>query len=111
VSGSRAWHQGGPKPGIWGAYKLEFSSAQDRAAWFDQYRVFLEHYARLATRIHADLFCVGGEFVKLTPYEAEWRKLIARARELYPGPLVYAANHGTEFETITFWDALDYIGL
>ncbi len=99
------------KPGIWNAYNLEFSSAQDRAAWFDQYRVFLEHYARLATRIHADLFCVGGEFAKLTPYEAEWRKLIARARELYPGPLVYAANHGTEFETITFWDALDYIGL
>jgi hypothetical protein len=57
------------------------------------------------------LLCVGGEFVHLTPYDAEWRRLIARTRELYPGPLVYAANHGTEFETITFWDALDYIGL
>lgn len=99
------------KPAIWEAYNLEFPSAPDRTQWFDQYRTFLEHYARLAKLIHADLLCIGGEFVHLTPYEAEWRKLIARARELYPGPLVYAANHGTEFETITFWDALDYIGL
>ena len=33
------------------------------------------------------------------------RELIARARELYPGPLVYAAIQGPEFETIRFWDA------
>jgi len=99
------------KPAIWEAYNLEFPSAQERKQWFDQYRRFMEHYARLAQQIHADLLCVGGEFVHLTPYDAEWRGLIARARELYPGPLVYAANHGTEFETLTFWDALDYIGL
>ena len=47
----------------------------------------------------------------MSGYEDEWRKLIARARELYPGPLVYAATQGPEFETIRFWDALDYIGL
>jgi Glycoside Hydrolase Family 113 len=104
------------KPGIWvgnGGYAgdLEFAASNERAQWFESYGRFLEHYARLATRVHADLFCVGGEFVRLTPYEAEWRKLIARARSLYPGPLVYAANFGDEFERITFWDALDYIGL
>lgn len=103
------------KPGVWvdGGYAgdLEFSSTEDRAKWFAEYRAFLEHYARLAKRIHADIFCVGGEFVKLSKYDAEWRKLITRARELYPGPLVYAANFGSEFESLTFWDALDYIGL
>lgn len=104
------------KPGIWvggGGYagELEYPSPQARARWFDEYGRFAEHYARLATRIHADLFCVGGEFEKLTPYEGEWRKLIARMRELYPGPLVYAANWGEEFESVKFWDALDYIGL
>ena len=103
------------KPGIWvrGGFAgdLEFSSPQDRAIWFAEYRTFLEHYARLATRVHADILCVGGELAKLTPYSNEWRKLITRARELYPGPLVYAANFGDEFETLTFWDALDYIGL
>jgi hypothetical protein len=104
------------KPGLWvgdGGYagELGFDSAVERAKWFESYGRFVEHYARLARRVHADLFCVGGEFVKLTPYESEWRKLIARARELYPGPLVYAANFGGEFESIKFWDALDDIGL
>lgn len=103
------------KPGLWveGGYggDLKFASPEDRAQWFEQYGLFLEHYARLAKRIHADLFSVGGEFPKLAPYDAEWRKLIALAREFYPGPLVYAANFDEEFENIKFWDALDYIGL
>jgi hypothetical protein len=54
---------------------------------------------------------VGGELVHLTPYDSEWRKLISRVRQLYPGPLVYAANFGEEFEHVAFWDDLDYIGL
>lgn len=103
------------KPQVWlgrrGPGSLEFRSAAERQAWFAGYRAFVEHYARLARRIHADLFAVGVEFGKLTPYQQEWRRLIARARELYPGPLVYAANAGEEFEKIEFWDALDYIGL
>ncbi|MBZ5563498.1 MAG: hypothetical protein LAP13_13890 [Acidobacteriia bacterium] len=103
------------KPGVWvrGGYggDLEFDSPADRARWFATYGVFLEHYARLATEIHADIFCVGGEFSKLSPFDAEWRKLIARVRGLYPGPLVYAANFGDEFEHLAFWDALDAIGL
>jgi hypothetical protein len=103
------------KPQVWvrSGYPgdLEFFSTADREKWFGQYRLFLEHYACLAKRIHADLFCVGVEFSKLVRYDAEWRKLIGRAREVYPGPLVYAANFGSEFESIHFWDALDYIGL
>ena len=79
--------------------------------WFDQYQRFLEHYVQLAKTSHADLFCVGGELAHLTPYDSEWRKLIARVRQLYPGPLVYAANFGEEFEHVAFWDDLDYIGL
>jgi len=99
------------KPAVWQADNLDIPSAADRALWFDQYKAFLEHYAQLATTIHADVFCVGGELVHLTPYEAEWRRLISRVRQLYPGPLVYAANFGQEFEQVAFWDALDYIGL
>ncbi len=103
------------KPGIWvrGGYggDLEFRSPADRARWFATYGGFLDHYARLAAEIHADIFCVGGEFSRLSPFDADWRRLIARTRERYPGPLIYAANFGDEFEDLTFWDALDYIGL
>ncbi|HUI42758.1 MAG TPA: hypothetical protein VL523_12395, partial [Terriglobia bacterium] len=99
------------KPAVWQAIDLDIPSATDRALWFEQYKSFLEHYAQLAATIHADVFCVGGELVHLTAYDPEWRKLIARVRQLYPGPLVYAANFGEEFDHIAFWDALDYIGL
>jgi hypothetical protein len=89
----------------------EMSSESDRKQWFEEYLRFTEHQAQLARRVHADMFCVGVEFVKLTRYESDWRRIIARAREIYPGPLVYAATQGEEFESVKFWDALDYIGL
>lgn len=99
------------KPAVWRADDIQFTNEQDRPAWFRQYGVFLQHYARLAVSIHADLFCVGGEFVHLSRYDSEWRTLIAQVRAIYPGPLIYAANFGGEFEHIQFWDALDAIGL
>ncbi len=103
------------KPQIWvrPGYPgdLDFATEVERSTWFAGYQRFLEHYAGLANRIHADLFCVGVEFARLTRHEAEWRRLIAGTRELYSGPLVYAANAGEEFESLRFWDALDYIGL
>lgn len=103
------------KPQIWVPRSfpghVDFDSEEEREEWFANYIRFVEHYARLATAIHADIFCVGVEFSKLVRYEENWRALIARTRELYDGPLVYAANWGEEFETLAFWDALDYIGL
>lgn len=104
------------KPQLWigqGTFPgdLVFAGGEDRARWFGEYRKFLEHYAGLAARMHADILCVGVEFTHLTVYESEWRRLIARARELYRGPLVYGATQGPEFEQLRFWDALDYIGL
>ncbi len=103
------------KPQLWarGAFPgdLHFERGGERATWFENYRLFMEFYASLAARSHADLFCVGVEFVQMSRYEAEWRKLIARARQMYAGPLVYAATQGPEFEGVRFWDALDYIGL
>lgn len=103
------------KPQLWGRGvfpgDIHFARPEERAAWFENYGRFLEFYAGLAAASHADIFCVGVEFVQMSRYEAEWRKLIARARKLYAGPLVYGATQGPEFEGVRFWDALDYIGL
>jgi hypothetical protein len=103
------------KPHIWvpGAFigDLDFASNSEREAWFVQYRAFIEHYARLAVRIRADLFCIGTELSKLSAYEAEWRRIIRDVRKIFPGALTYAAVQGPEFESLRFWDALDYIGL
>ena len=104
------------KPGIWirGGHfggDIQFDSPADREKWFGNYGRFIERYAKLAAEIHADLFCVGGEFVRMSRYDREWRNIIASVRRVYPGPVTYAANFGDEFETIKIWDALDYIGL
>ena len=103
------------KPQIWlrGSYPgdVDFRSSADVSTWFEQYRNFIEHEARLAADMRADLFCVGVEFGKLVRYEKNWRDTIARVRKIYHGPLVYAANAGPEFEALPFWDALDYVGL
>jgi len=103
------------KPQLWvgGGWPgdLEFPREADREAWFRSYRPYLEHYSRLAAVIQADVFCVGCEFTKLSRNAAAWRSLIALARRNYAGPLTYAATQGVEFESVEFWDALDYIGL
>jgi hypothetical protein len=90
---------------------LDFPDPAEREKWFAGYQSYIEHQARRATLIHADILCIGVEFAKLTRYESNWRKLIARTREVYAGPLVYASTHGEEFERIRFWDTLDYIGI
>src|SRR5246127_2554986 len=103
------------KPQLWmhggNPADINFPGTAENSEWFAQYQPFLEHYAQLASAIHADVLCVGVELEKMSGNEQAWRKLIAGARELYPGPLTYAANFGLEFESIKFWDALDYIGL
>lgn len=104
------------KPGMWirGGHfggDIQFSSQSERQEWFHQYGKFIDRYAQVATEIHADVFCIGGEFVRLSPYTSEWFKIIASVRKVYPGPLTYAANFGDEFQNLKFWSALDYIGL
>jgi hypothetical protein len=103
------------KPQIWvpGGFvgDLDFDSEQQRNAWFAEYRAFIGHHAELATRIRADIFCVGTELARLSKFDAEWRRIIMEVRKVYRGPLTYAAVQGPEFETLGFWDALDYIGL
>jgi hypothetical protein len=100
------WIGGGGFPG-----DLEYPDASQRSQWFAAYGEFVTHYAKLAARINADIFCVGTEFAKLSAYDSEWRAIIRLARQYYRGPLVYAAIQGPEFENLKFWDALDYIGL
>ena len=104
------------KPHLWagrswpGDIKMD-----DPAHWpkfFHHYEQWIAHYALLAQMCRFEHLVIGVEMVQATVgHEAEWHKLIARLRKLYGGKLVYAANWGDEFEKITFWDALDAIGV
>jgi len=82
----------------------------DREAWFRSYRAFITDYARLASELGVEQFSVGTELEALSPDRARWLEVVAAVRDVYGGQLVYAANH-TEYQTVSFWDAVDLIGV
>ncbi|MFQ5865368.1 MAG: hypothetical protein ACE5IW_09095 [bacterium] len=92
--------------------EINMKSEKDWQIFFKHYYSWIRHYALLAEMYQADILCIGVELVHATRgHEVEWRKMIAKIKQIYHGPLVYAANWGEEFETLSFWDDLDYIGL
>jgi len=92
---------------------IEMTSDADWRLFFKFYVSWIRHYALLAEMYNMDSFCVGIELMHTTTkeHEKEWREVIRNVRSIYHGSLVYAANWWQEFEQITFWDDLDYIGL
>jgi hypothetical protein len=99
-------------PSHWrGEIGLDFDSEQIWVEWFSSYRGFIEHYAALAEKNSADQFCVGTELVGTSHRASDWRSVVAGIRSRYSGPLVYAANHSGEEISLTWWDAVDIIGV
>ena len=104
------------KPQIWvkdsWPGEIDFASAEDWSAWQDHYRTWILHYAQLAADHEAEALCIGTELTRAAlEHPAFWRKLIEDTRAVYPGTITYAANWGQEFEGITWWDAVDVMGL
>lgn len=100
-----------PSDGKWRA-EIEMGSEQDWQTWFANYRTFILHYATFAEDHAIPIFCIGTELQTATlKREMDWRELIAEIRQVYSGQLTYAANWYQEFESIQFWDALDFIGI
>ncbi len=84
---------------------------QDPARWFATYKEFVLHYARLAQAHGVEMFAVGTEFRSLSSrYRPQWEEVIRAVREVYRGPITYAANWD-EYPQVTFWDLVDYAGI
>jgi len=77
-------------------------------AWFESYRAFVVHHARLAAELGAEMFCIGCEMVRADAHEAQWRALIAQVRGVYGGLLTYNCDKYQE-DRLTWWDAVDVI--
>jgi hypothetical protein len=105
------------KPQIWLSYQdwpsgIDFETDEEWDAWFESYESWILSYALLAEELRVDLFCVGTELTHPALERPErFRELISRVRRIYHGPLTYAANWYEEFEKVSFWDAVDLIGL
>jgi len=81
------------------------------AEWFDSYERFALRFAALAEETGADLFSVGVEMASSTNSRPDdWRRLVARVRDVYRGPLTYSANWD-EAADVEFWDDLDAIAV
>ncbi|MDD5305795.1 MAG: hypothetical protein PHU25_00600 [Deltaproteobacteria bacterium] len=91
--------------------EIDPGDEQRWADWFRSYERFVLRFARLAQELHADLFSIGVEFKSSTNARpAAWRRVIAKVRSAYSGPVTYSANWD-EVADVEFWDALDAIGL
>jgi hypothetical protein len=118
IETARLAHQRGIKtvlkPHLWAKSwpgDIAMKTQQDWTTWFNAYENFILHYAALAEQSRMDMFCIGTELTQTTSHESSWRNLIRKIRMVYHGPLTYAANFHEEFDRITFWDQLDYIGV
>ncbi len=91
---------------------IQMANEADWQRWFASYRGFILHYAQLAERLGIEGLVIGTELhTAAATREADWRRLIAEVRQVYSGPLTYAANWYREYEEVRFWDALDWIGI
>ena len=103
------------KPHMWAGSvfhgAIEFERKERFDIWFDDYRRWMLHFARLAEVHRFDALVIGNELAGLTGHERAWRSLIQQVRRVYRGPLTYAAHWERELELISFWDELDWIGV
>jgi len=80
--------------------------------WKSDYREFILYYANIAQKNKVELFCIGTELSRLTTEKADfWKTIIKEVRSIYTGKITYAANWYREYEKISFWKDLDYIGI
>lgn len=93
--------------------EITCSSDPDWQVWFENYRDFIVHYAELAEENNVEMLCIGTELASAaTIKENMWKDMVIKpVRDIYGGPLTYAANWDEEYKHVKFWDALDYIGI
>lgn len=101
------WWSGGNGPKAWrGLFR-----PTNPDAFFDSWRFWINHYAKLSQQHGVELYSIGSEQNSLQSHTAQWRRTAAEARRHYTGPLTYLATLNGSFPTIKFWDALDVVSV
>ncbi len=99
------------EPGKWRS-DIYPSNEENWMSWKNSYRDFILRFAKVAQESQAEMFCIGTEFTRLTIEKPVfWKGLIQEIRGIYSGSITYAANWYQEYEQISFWDQLDFIGI
>jgi len=79
-------------------------------AYFHAYKKFIWKYAAMAERKKVHAFSVGAELKALEPASQFWRQVVVGTRKRYRGLVTYAANWDS-YQTVDWWDAVDFIGV
>ena len=88
-----------------------FSDEEKWKVWEETNEKYILVFAEIAQKYNVPAFCIGTEWKRtVDKREDYWRSLIAKVRKIYKGKLVYASNWD-EWDSVPFWDALDYIGI
>lgn len=103
------------KPHVWmqgGSHlDLEFTTETDWQTFETDYAQYVLYFAHVADSLRVDLYCITTELDRFAlARPAFWNRLIGQIRQVYKGPLTYAANWD-RYERIPFWNQLDYIGV
>jgi hypothetical protein len=90
-----------------------YYAPDDVDLWFKNYEALLIHYATIATENRVEMLSIGCELDSLvgSRYRQRWVDIIRSVRRHYAGPLIYASADWTGQEGVSFWDAVDYIGV
>jgi hypothetical protein len=104
------------KPQLWSwlgwTGDITMQSKADWDLFFEYYEQWIMHYALMAEIYRFEMLCIGVEFQNASISEhQQWDDLFEKVRKIYSGKITYAANWGTEYETVSFWDKLDFISV
>ena len=78
--------------------------------WFDNYWIAVAPWVSFADGMGIEQIVIGTELAGTVRYENLWKELIARVRERYNGEVTYASSWD-EARLVTFWDAVDVVGV
>lgn len=103
------------KPHIWShngwVGDLDFGSDRDWKIFEESYTLFILEFAEIAQKTGVEIFSIGVELKKIAVKRPAFIiALIKRVRQVYKGKLTYAANWDN-YQNITFWKFLDFIGI
>lgn len=82
----------------------------DPAQWFSNYLLALTPWVSFADAMGIEQLVIGTELAGTVRHEQYWKEVIASVRSGYAGELTYAASWD-EARLVTFWDALDVVGV
>lgn len=91
---------------------IAMKTQADWDKFYANYTKMMVYYAKIAEEEGVGILVLGLEYRKSVKRDPEaWRAIAKAVRGVFKGKITYSANWYKEYEEVTFWDALDFIGV